>query len=357
MKTTGKLPNFTRAQRSGLLVLLLLIVALQVLIFKFDTIFPANNNLVGQIPNDLQQQYDSLRIIALENKKKKIYPFNPNYLSDFKGYYLGMSLSEINKVQAYRKQGKYFNSKQEFKQISGMSDSLFSVLEPFINIPKYKKFTTYSSTNNKPISNKNINLASAEDLQSISGIGKVLSGRIIKFRNSLGGFTDKKQLDKVYGLKPEVIKRLWQVFYLKIVEKPAVHYVKKPFNSASAEQLREVNGIGEKLSQRIIKYRNKLGGFAIKEQLNDVYGLKPEVIERVWQQFSIENPNKNITKIELNDANIKELAQNPYISYQLAKKIVSYRTLHGAFHNFADLLKINDFPKTKFKQITLFLKL
>jgi DNA uptake protein ComE-like DNA-binding protein len=200
-------------------------------------------------------------------------------------------------------------------------------------------------------------LATAEDLQTISGIGKVFSERIIKFRNSIGGFTDKKQLNKVYGLEPEVIQKIWQIFYLKSVGKPIVNYIKKPFNTANETDLQKVNGIGEKLSKRIIKYRDKLGGFTIKEQLNDVYGLKPGVIARIWQQFTIKNPNKKHLKISLNDANIKELAENPYISYQLAKKIVSYRTLHGAFHNFADLLKINDFPKTKFKQITLFLKL
>jgi len=88
-----------------------------------------------------------------------------------------------------------------------------------------------------------------------------------------------------------------------------------------------------------------------------VYGLKPEVVKRIWQQFDIKNPNTQIIKISLNDANIKELAKNPYISYKLAKNIISYRTLHGAFLNFGDLLKINDFPKTKFKQITLFLEL
>lgn len=352
----NNLPTFTRVQRAGIVLLLVLIVGLQIVIHRFDN-FISTPKTSYQLSLALQKEYDSLRIVTLEKHKKKIFPFNPNYLTDYKGYFLGMNLAEIDRVLAYRKQGKFFNSKQDFKQISGISDSLFQALKPYIKIPEFKKFTTYPTAKNTHISNKNINLATAEDLQTISGIGKVFSERIIKYRNSIGGFTNKKQLNKVYGLEPEVIQKIWQVFYLKSVDKSMVKYIKKAFNTAGETDLQEVNGIGEKLSKRIVKYRDKLGGFAIKEQLNDVYGLKPEVVERVWQQFEIKNPNQKIIKISLNDANIKELAENPYISYQLAKKIVSYRTLHGAFHNFADLLEINDFPKTKFKQITLFLKL
>ena len=91
--------------------------------------------------------------------------------------------------------------------------------------------------------------------------------------------------------------------------------------------------------------------------MNVVYGLRPETIEQLWKNFKIAHPANISLKIDLNDANIKELAKNPYITYQLAKKIVSYRTLHGAFHNFADLLKVPDYPADKHKLITLYLKL
>jgi DNA uptake protein ComE-like DNA-binding protein len=37
----------------------------------------------------------------------------------------------------------------------------------------------------------------------LPGIGPVLSGRIIRFRNLLGGYASTEQLQEVYGLSPE----------------------------------------------------------------------------------------------------------------------------------------------------------
>ncbi len=358
MKINTFFPYFNLSQRRGLLWLLLMVFVLQIIIIFFDQIFKENHPITVVNPN-LQKQFDSLQKLAIERKKIKIYPFNPNYLTDYKGYFLGMSTVQIDKVLAFRKTGKYFQTKKQFQQVSGISDSLFVILEPYIKIPVFKNYNSSNLNFIKKALTTDINKATENDLQSVNGIGKVLSARIVKYRNVIGGFTDQSQLLKVYGLEPEVAQKVWKAFGIqsknKAVEK--LPSQKMPVNTAKAIDFQKVNGIGEKLSVRIEKYRDKLGGFTIPEQLNEVYGLKPEVIKLFWKYFKIKNPNQNIIKIDLNEANIKELAQNPYISYQLAKKIVSYRTLHGAFTNFDDLLKVTDFPQKKYKQICLYLKL
>jgi len=355
MKNRISLPYFNRQQRRGLFVLGILIVFFQCIIYSFDDFFkpkPLNISISGQ----LQKEYDSLRQVALSKKRKKIYPFNPDYLTDYKGYYLGLNVGQIDSVLAFRKRGAHFATKQQFKEVAGLSDSLFTVLEPYIKIVNFST-KNYPSKNLYQPKTRNINKATAQDLQTVSGIGTVLSERIVKYRKSIGGFTDKKQLNKVYGLKPEVAAKVWQKFKLmKSVDKPLVNLVQKPVNEATAEDFKQVYGVGEKLAGRIVKYRQKIGGFTIKEQLNDVYGLSPETIDAFWRHFKLEKPAKIPFKIDLNEANIKELAKNPYIPYQLAKKIVSYRTLHGAFHTFDDLLKVPEYPENKHKQICLYLK-
>ena len=361
MKPFQFVPHFNRSQRKGIIVLFVLILGLQFVLMKFDTLFVVKTQNYA-IPELLQKKYDSLRLLAIEKNKPKIYPFNPNYLTDYKAYYLGMNLRETDRVLTFRKQGKYFNSKKQFQEVSGISDSLFAKLKPYIKIPKFKyaNHTLYSGGSNRNFKIIDINLASAEDLMRVIGIGERLSARIVKYRNSMGGYTSKKQLNEVYGLKPEVIESLWKKFKLNVPEhqdRISKNYKKIEINSATADNLKKIKGIGERLSARIIKYRNKLGGFTLKEQLNDVYGLEPEVIRRLWKQFELKKPNKNIHKVSLNQSNIKELTKNPYIEYDLAKKIVSYRTLHGAFKSFEELLKIKNFPSERFKQIVLFLKL
>ncbi len=346
--------KFTKSQKVGMIVLLGFIILLQIIILHFDTFFPPADTPPYKIPLALQQQYDSLKKRAQEKKKQIIYPFNPNYISENKAYFLGIDLKSLKRIENFRKKGKYFQSKEEFRKVSGISDSVFQLLAPYISIPVFKKYTSNTSLL-KDISNKDINKATDKDLQVISGIGPVLSKRIVKYRTSIGGFKNKNQLNNVYGLTPEVVKNLWKVFYLQKTDKKPL--VKKGINSANMEDLKKVNGIGDKLAQRIISFRNKIGGFAIKEELNTIYGLKPEVRERLWENFIILQPKNIKEKISLNNSNIKELATHPYISYPLAKRIVSYRTIHGGFKSIDELMEVPDFPKNRMKIIRLYLVL
>ncbi len=355
MKKHAFLPYFNRQQRRGILILVGSIIVLQIIIWKSDAIF-STPSYSETIPENLQKQYDSLKKHSLQQQKKKIYPFSPNYLTDYKGFYLGMSIQQIDRVLAFRKAGRYFKSKEEFKKIAGLSDSLFEILKPYIKIPAYKTFI--NTKNLHQISSYDLNLATADDFQSINGIGKVLSGRIVKYRRSIGGFHSPDQLSKVYGLTPEIVKAVLSKF--KINEtglNSKKNITKKAVNIATAADFKMVPGIGDKLADRIIKYRKKIKGFTITEQLNDVYGLSPEVKQQFWQYFKIEQPASIPFIINLNEANIKELAKNPYISYTLAKQIISFRTLHGPFNTLNSLKQISGYPKNRHRQICLYLKL
>lgn len=60
-------------------------------------------------------------------------------------------------------------------------------------------------------------------------------------------------------------------------------------NSADTTELKKLRGIGSKLSQRIVKYRTKLGGFTSKEQLKAVYGLSEETYEAILPHVWIDS--------------------------------------------------------------------
>ena len=114
-----------------------------------------------------------------------------------------------------------------------------------------------------------------------------------------------------------------------------------PFSETDSVLLQIVPGIGALTAGRIIKHRENLGGFTQIAQLNEVYGLKPEVIPVIWEYFDFDAAP--IRKLFINEASIEELASHPYISYQESKVIVAYRLQHGPFKQFEDLLKIKIF--------------
>jgi DNA uptake protein ComE-like DNA-binding protein len=90
------------------------------------------------------------------------------------------------------------------------------------------------------------------------------------------------------------------------------------------------------------------------EQMNDIWGLSSEVIEKLKASFAIQT-SVNPIKININNASVKELTHFPFFKYSLAKDIVVYRTMNGDI-KIEDLSKIKGFPVDKIKIIALYLE-
>ena len=125
-------------------------------------------------------------------------------------------------------------------------------------------------------------------------------------------------------------------------------------NQATKEDLVKIYGIGDGISDRILKQKENLGGFVSMEQMQDVWGLSPEVIVELNRHFKIISL-PIINKIDINNASVKELAKFSYFRYALAREIVTYRSMNGGIHSIEDLIKIKGFPVEKVKIIGLYL--
>ncbi|MDN3725157.1 helix-hairpin-helix domain-containing protein [Aequorivita sp. SDUM287046] len=286
--------TFNRQQRSGILLLLLLIITL-LSIYWFvdftdeDTFDTSSAEIVAA-----QKELDSLRLSELERRKPKKYPFNPNFITDYKGYTLGMSNEEIDRLLQYRKEGKWINSVADFKKVTGVSDSLLAELSPNFKFPDWV-------TNPKP-------KTTFKDYKS----GK--------------GYVEKSFAQKI------------------------------DLNKATEEELQQVTGIGEALSKRIVSFREKTGGFSNDIQLYEVYGLSPEVVQRTLNLFTVKTP-KPITKINVNKASASDIATVPGISFEMAKKIWEFRRLREKITSFQELEKIEGMTERKLQLIQLYLSI
>lgn len=91
-------------------------------------------------------------------------------------------------------------------------------------------------------------------------------------------------------------------------------------------------------------------------QLQDVYGLTPEVIQKLLLDFTVKTP-RQIEKINLNTASVDQLVTVQHIDYDLAHHIIEQRNLREGFSSFSELLKVKDFPVNKIGIIELYLQI
>lgn len=213
----------------------------------------------------------------------------------------------------------------------------------------------------------NPNTATKEDFLNL-GFSSYLASRIENYRSKQGRFIIKSDLMKIYGMDSGLYKRVFSFIDLpeeRIYEKTELHESKETaiiskekfdVNQADTTQLIRVYGIGSKLSQRIIKYRNQLGGFVSMDQLLEVYGLDTSVVNELNRKAFVASDFQP-KKIDLNAATEKELSTHPYIKYSLAKAIAAYRFQHGNFNSVEDLKKIALVDETFYNRIKSYLTL
>lgn len=279
--------TYSRSQRIGIIIFFFVIILVQGVYFFSDFASTETVNKERTQWLALQNTIDSLKIDS-KDYKPTIYPFNPNFITDFKGYKLGMSVAEIDRLLTYRKQNKFVNSTEEFQAVTKVSDSLLNLISPYFKFPDW-------------IKNKKDNL---------------------------------------------------QTFAKNDFSKPEKNIL-LDINQATKEDLIKVYGIGDKISDKILEQKEKFGAFVSMEQMNDIWGLSPEVIEKLKRSFFVKSIT-NCKKININNASVKELTQFPFFRYQLAKDIVIYRTMNGHI-TFEDLSKIKGFPLDKIEIIALYL--
>ena len=268
---------FNKRQRNGIFFLAI-IIGLLLLIYAFQK----KTYSLSAINSPTHSGFHTVSLKEAKKDSLNVYPFNPNYISDYKGYVLGIDTEALDKLFEFRAKGKFINSAEEFQKITGVSDSVLEFIKPYFKFPKFQK--------------------------------------------------NKKTA----------------------TESKRSYFSKTDLNTTSIDELRKINGIGPKLSERIVKYRKYLKGFSFDNQLYEVYGLKKDVADKVLKRFTVLNL-PSIQKIDINNASIKELASLPYLNFQDAKKIITLRSKLNGIKSIKELTRIQDFTEEKIERIALYL--
>lgn len=195
-------------------------------------------------------------------------PFDPNKLDFRAARQLGLPARTAHTIVNYLEKGGHFYSKESFRKIYNLSEADYMRLAPYLQIEK----SASAATTSRPTAAYPTDSSSQQ-------------------RPSTYGYPARPTNTNTNKLSP----------------KPLPHPIY--LNSSDSSEWLQLSGIGAKFTQRIIAYRQKLGGFARKEQLKEVFGMTDDLYNQISPY--LKEDEKNITKININTADLESLKSTP----------------------------------------------
>ncbi len=348
--------NFSKGDRHAIMILaaIALISFSALIIIKQVDLFPSEDN--SSYYKELARQFDERKSNEVVTGKSLFY-FDPNSIS--KEELDSLNLPEFVKrnILNYRQAGGKFKEAEDVRKIYGVNDSLYSEIKDYIRIHQKNKVNFHDAG---PINVKNYNYfdpntGNAEELVK-SGLSPFQAKNIISYREKGGIFRKAADLLKIYGIDSATYFQIQDFVKIddpQIITNPE-NFSLIELNSADTTDLLKLNGIGPAYAQRIIKYRDLLGGFSNKNQLLEIYNFPPETFRKI--ESYIYTDTLILKKIRINFAEYKDLISHPYFSKQQVNAILKWRQKNGSFVNIEQLKKESLLDEQTFLKVKPYLK-
>ena len=338
--------DFNRRERSGILFLLLLSAAAWMAPFLYERLFPpAPVTWALQAPADTSEIIDSL------------FEFDPNRASAATLQRLGLPRRTAATIVRYRKKGGRFDRPEDLRKIYNLSAADYQRIAAYIRINPPLRKARRTAPPAVPASFPfDPNRVSFDSLRRL-GVPARIAHTLINYREAGGVFRRPADLKKIYGMTANLLERLLPLIVLPPpldspgnIE-PAPDSLPAPavpplplavdINRADAATWAQLSGIGPVLSERIVRFRERLGGFVSIDQVAETYGLPDSTFDVIRPQLQSSPPFR---RLPINDLDWQTLREHPYLNRREARALVAYRQAHGPFSGPEALSQVRALP-------------
>lgn len=215
------------------------------------------------------------------------FAFDPNTADSVQLRRLGLQDWQVRNIMKYRASGGIYRKKEDFAYTYGLTQKEYRELEPYITI--------------------------GPDYQPASVL------------------VEEKMKEQAHDTLS---------FRRKIAKGTTVDLA-----TADTTQLMSIPGIGSHYARRIVNLRERLGGFASINQLDEIEGFPLQA----KQYLRLDSPM--VRKLNLNRASVNELSRHPYINYYQAKAIVDCRRSRKQLKSLDELRLLRDFPSEALQRL------
>lgn len=201
--------------------------------------------------------------------------FDPNSSSASSLIEMGIPKVVSRNIAKYLEAGGRFYTTDDIKKIYGMDSSLFSKLEPYLQIEENENTKVSASSLRKTRISIDLNSSTAEELMQIKGIGPSFSNRIIKYREILGFFDNVQQLKEIYGIDEEKYLQIKDQVFCGVAM-PGLN-----INQLEAYELGKHPYLDYKTAKIIIAYRNQHGLYSELDDLRKIVIINDSTLNRI----------------------------------------------------------------------------
>ncbi len=283
---------FSKASFRGSLLLVVLLLFIFVLPKVYSAFQPQSVVKIEQLTDEDQKALESLekRISSDSYHKKEKYSkwiappekFNPNEYSKEQWMALGLSEKQAAVVLKFTK--RKLRSNEDLKKIFVINDELFALLKDstFYDVTEKGQPLTASAPQYSKIS-VDINTASEDELMKVPGIGTFFAKNIVKKRNELGGYADKKQLLELWKMDQEKYNQWSEYLTCSLGNLKRLN-----INTSTAEELAAHPYITWNVANSLVKMRVQIGGFKKVEDIKKSVLVTPELYSKIYPYLTIE---------------------------------------------------------------------
>ncbi len=311
-----------------------------------------------------------------EERTVTLRPFDPNTAEYEELRRCGVPATAAAGIVRWRRYGKVYRMKEDIALCTGVDDSLYAQLKPYIIIgeeyaarPRRDFPSSYSlsSTRRAEEDGRSVGPHAAVpllrpfSLDTVTAAFLVEAGFspkqadvVLRYRDASGGIRSEEQFRRCYVVSERMADMLvpYIIFAESVGEAPSEVVPEhdadaaeraggspRPLveiNTADSAALRSVRGIGEMSVSAIMRYRELLGGFHSVEQLAELDVVTESNYERILTQIYCDSCK--ISKIDINFASPKELMRHPYVSAKALRRIVKQRQLKGGWSGIGEMI-------------------
>jgi DNA uptake protein ComE-like DNA-binding protein len=196
----------------------------------------------------------------------------------------------------------------------------------------------------------------------VPGLSKKQIKVISHYLSRGGKFRIKNDFKKMYCLTDFQYKNLRPYIQLPDSIEPIKKEKYKSTNKLSiidigtidSTGLLVIRGIGPVFASRIVKFREKLGGFYSLEQLKEVWGITDSVYQNLLPSISLKDTIP-FRYIHLNTDSFAVLASHPYLKGKIAGLICKFRK-HHPFNSIEELKQLPLITDENFRKLAPYIK-